>query len=262
VKAPARITLLTDFGAADGYVGAVRGAIAARAPAVRVDDVGHDVPRGDVAAAAAALTRYWREYPVGTVHVVVVDPGVGAGRSALVVLADGRFGVGPDNGVLTPMLESPGFESAHVVRNADLFRHPVSATFHGRDVFGPVAAYLAQGGLPAKVGPEAAAPVRLPRTEPEPTASGVRGVILHADHFGNLATNLPADLVRRAVDVRVGDRSVGPLRATYADVAPGTPLALIGSNGVLEIAVRDGSAAALPGFDPRVTVTVRLAEND
>jgi hypothetical protein len=262
VKAPARITLLTDFGAADGYAGAVRGVIAARAPAVRVDDAGHDVPRGDIAAAAAALARYWREYPEGTVHVVVVDPGVGGARAALLVMADGRFGVGPDNGVLTPMLDSPGFESVRVVRNADLFRHPVSATFHGRDVFAPVAAYVAQGGLPGKVGPEAAVPVRLARTEPERTATGSRGVILHADRFGNLATNLPADLVRHAVDVRVGDRSVGPLRATYAAVAPGTPLALIGSDGFLEIAVRDGSAAALPGFGAGITVTVRLAGND
>lgn len=261
MKAPARITLLTDFGTADGYVAALRGVIASRAPAVRVDDAGHDVPRGDAAAAAVALGRYWREYPEGTVHVVVVDPGVGSSRAALVVASAGRLGVGPDNGVLTPMLESPGFEVAREIRNGDLFRPPVSATFHGRDIFAPVAAWLAQGGLLERVGPEAVAPVRLARTRPERTGFGVRGVTLRADRFGNLATNLPADLVAGAVDVEVAGRSLGPLRATYADVVAGAPLALVGSDGFLEIAVRDGSAAMLPGFGPGAAVSVRLTGN-
>ncbi len=262
MKALAHITLLTDFGTADGYVAALHGVIASRAPAVRVDDAGHDVPRGDTAAGAAALGRYWREYPEGTVHVVVVDPGVGSARAALVVASAGRIGVGPDNGVLTPMLDSPGFESVREARNADLFRHPVSATFHGRDIFAPVAAYLVQGGLLERVGPEAASPVRLARVRPERTASGVQGVIERADRFGNLATNLPAGLVAGAVDVAVAGRSLGPLQATYADVAAGTPLALVGSDGFLEIAVRDGSAAAIPGFGPGAAVSVRLTGND
>jgi len=261
VKPPARITLLTDFGAADGYVAAMRGVIAARTPEVRVDDAGHEVARGDAAAGAAALARYWREYPPGTVHVVVVDPGVGGPRAALAVAADGRIGIGPDNGVLTPMLDSPGFASAREVRNADLFRHPVSSTFHGRDIFAPVAAYLAGGGLLERVGPEAPAPLRLARPLPERTPTGLRGVILRADRFGNLATNLPASLVAAALDVTVGERSVGPVRAAYADIDPGMPVALIGSDGFLEIAVRDGSAAALPGFGPGAPVTVRLPAN-
>jgi S-adenosylmethionine hydrolase len=169
--------------------------IASRAPAVRVDDAGHDVPRGDVAAGAAALGRYWQEYPERTVHVAVVDPGVGGARAAIVVSAAGRLGVGPDNGVLTPMLVSPRFEFAREVRNADLFRHPVSDTFHGRDVFAPVAAYLAQGGSCETVGPEAAVPVRVVLAPPERSGALVWGAIGRADRFGNLSTNLPRTLV-------------------------------------------------------------------
>jgi hypothetical protein len=241
---PGRITLLTDFGFADGYAAAMRGVIAQRAPGVMVDDAGHGIEPGDIAGAAAALARYWLEYPAGTVHIVVVDPGVGGSRRGLLVRAAGRAAVGPDNGVLTPLLESPGPVGVIEIRNAALFRHPVSATFHGRDVFAPVAAFIAQGGLDDDVGPAVFDPVRLPLPELVATPAGFRGVVTGSDRFGNLATNVPARLALGAAEVRVGGRSVGRVRETYSAAAPGELLALIGSGGFLEIAVRDGSAAA------------------
>lgn len=261
-RQPARITLLTDFGTADGYVAAVRGVIATRAPGVRADDVSHEIPPGDVARAAIALSRYWREYPPGTVHVVVVDPGVGGPRRSLVVSAAGRFGVGPDNGVLTALLDSPDLERVVEIRNERLFRQPVSATFHGRDVFAPVAAFLAQGGLQDTIGPVVASDVvRLQRSGPVTTETGIRGAVIAVDRFGNLMTDVPGDAAASAEDVAIGGISVGRVRGTYTDVASGDVLALIGSAGFLEIAVRDGSAADRLGAGPGAVVETRLASN-
>jgi hypothetical protein len=240
-------------------VAALRGVLAARAPDVRVDDAGHDIRPGDIPQAALALSRYWLEYPPGTVHVVVVDPGVGGPRRALVVSAAGRFGVGPDNGVLTPLLDSPELVRVVEIRNASLFRAPVSATFHGRDVFAPVAAYLAQGGLLDAVGPDLSVEaVRLEQARPETVGDAVRGAVVAVDRFGNLLTNLPGRTVAGALGVAVDGRFVGPLRQTYADVASGEPLALVGSGGFLEIAVRDGSAAGRLGSGPGARVEARM----
>src|SRR5690606_33505136 len=170
-----RITLLTDFGTADGYVAAMKGVIAARAPGIVIDDASHDIPPGDVAAAAWTLSRYWNLYPPGTVHVVVVDPGVGSERRALAAEVDGRLFVAPDNGVLTWVLAEAGDAAVVAIEAARLFRTPVSATFHGRDVFAPVAAELARraGAGPSRfrevladLGPEVADPVRLPLPRP------------------------------------------------------------------------------------------------
>jgi S-adenosylmethionine hydrolase len=235
---PQTITLLTDFGTADGYAAAMRGVIASRAPAVSVYDASHEIAAGDIHAAAYALRRYWQTFPPGTVHVVVVDPGVGSARRALAVEADGRFGVGPDNGVLDALIERAN--AIHALTETALFLHPVSATFHGRDVFAPTAAYLACGGLLQRVGPRIADALRLPPTRLERTAAAVLGEVIHIDRFGNLVTNIPAPV---AGEVELDGRSVGSVRHTYADVARGELVALIGSAGVLEIAVRDGNAA-------------------
>src|SRR5687767_12950124 len=143
-----RITLLTDFGTRDGFVGAVKGVLATLAPGVIVDDIAHDLPAGDVEAAARALARYWRRYPEGTVHLVVVDPGVGTGRAALACSAQGRLLVGPDNGALSPALSAAWGAPAErrcVRIDASVPAGAVSPTFHGRDVFAPAAAALATG---------------------------------------------------------------------------------------------------------------------
>ncbi len=236
-----RITLLTDFGASDGYVAAMKGVLAREAPGVRIDDAAHDVPAGDVRAGSWALAAYWSIYPEGTVHLVVIDPGVGTERRAIAVEAAGRLLVGPDNGVLTPALSVEG--SRGVVLPWDADRAPPSGhTFHGRDLFAPAAARLASGAPLESLGPELAEPVLL--EEPEPVAENgwLVGEVVHVDRFGNLITNLPGSALRGAAEVVVADRPVRVGRS-YGEAAPGTLLALVNSFGRVEIG-RTGASAA------------------
>jgi len=226
------VTLLTDFGTVDGYVGAMKGVLAREVPGVLLHDIAHDIPRGDVYAAARTLSRYWSLWPMGTVHLVVVDPGVGTGRHPLAAEAEGRFFVGPDNGAVTPLLDSPGWRA---VRYAPVVP-PRSTTFHGRDLFAPMAARLAEGSPLDELGPLLEEPHRLPWS----TSQGPLGQILGWDHFGNLQTDLePAGGSFFAVTVE--GRTL-PFVPTYASVAPGEPLALLNSDGCIEIGIRDGSA--------------------
>jgi len=260
-----RITLLTDFGTVDGYVAAMKGVIAARAPNAIIDDASHDIPPGDVAAAAWTLSRYWRLYPPGTVHLVVVDPGVGSERRALAAEADGRLFVAPDNGVLTRVLAEVGDTAVVSIEAAELFRTPVSATFHGRDVFAPVAAELARrvAAGPAAfrealtgLGPAVVDPVRLPLPEPYRAADHLAGEVVHVDRFGNLITNVPGEWLAPGARARVAGGPAAPLVRTYAEVAPGALAALVGSAGMLEISVRDGSAAERLGVGRGASVRV------
>jgi S-adenosyl-L-methionine hydrolase (adenosine-forming) len=241
----ARITLLTDFGSSDGYVPAMKGVIASVAPDASVEDAGHDLAPGDVTGAAIALWRYWQLYPAGTVHVVVVDPGVGSERRGIAFEADGRFLVGPDNGVFSYALRSASSARAVALENREYFRESVSWTFHGRDVFAPVAAHIASGVALESFGPAVADPVRLPWPEPVHEAGEIAGVVVHVDRYGSLITNIPAEWSPADSAVRVGELIVGRVQRTYADVAEGEVVPLIGSLGLLEISVRDGSAAQL-----------------
>lgn len=249
------VVLLTDFGTVDGYVAAMKGVLATRAPGVAVVDAAHDVPRGDPAAGARALDRYWRLFPEGAVHLCVIDPGVGSARRALAVEAEGRFAVGPDNGLLEPLLAHAG---CRVVRIAEV-QAPgrPSTTFHGRDIFAPAAARLATGAELAALGPAVADPVRpkrLPPAEGEPGRG--QGVVTGVDVFGNLATNLPGAWLRGAAMVEVGATRRVAVGARYTDVAPGEAVALVGSDGRVEVAVRDGSAALTLGASPGTRVAL------
>lgn len=234
------ITLLTDFGTADGYVGEMKGVLAASAPNATIVDVSHDVPAHDVESARLALARYWQRFPAGTVHLVVVDPGVGGARAAIAVQSEGRLLVGPDNGVLSPALLHAGASCVALPES------PTAApTFHGRDVFAPAAARLAEGAALDSLGEPCVDPVM--RRTPEATrrADGaVMGSVITVDRFGNAVTNLVA---RRGGSVIVAGREL-PIVRTYADVAEGALAALVGSTGLVEIAVRDGSAAAALGL--------------
>ena len=237
---PRLITLLTDFGTADGYLGEMKGVLASLAPGATIVDVAHDVAPHDVDGARLALARYWRRFPEGTVHVVVVDPGVGSTRGALATLSEGRFLVGPDNGVLSPALLHAGARcvSLGVPGGA-------APTFHGRDVFAPAAARLALGEALETLGADESEPII--RRTPEATRrddGGVQGEVITVDRFGNAVTNL---LAMRGGQVQVGGLSLA-LRRTYADVTSGDPMALVGSSGLVEIAVRDGSAAQRLGL--------------
>lgn len=229
------LTLLTDFGTADGYVGEMKGVILSMAPGVDVVDISHDVAPQDVEGARLAVARYWRRFPKGTVHLVVVDPGVGSERAAIAVSSDGRFLVGPDNGVLSPAL---------LISGARVVSLPVpahaSATFHGRDIFAPASALLASGTPLDSLGPEYGSPVIRRTPEARRLESGaIEGEVIAVDSFGNLTTNLVAI---RGGTVAIAGRSIA-VRRTYADVATGDLVALVGSAGFVEIAVREGSAA-------------------
>src|SRR5258705_1408995 len=234
------ITLLTDFARGDGYVGEMKGVLATGAAGAALVDVAHDVAPHDVDGARLALARYWRKFPGGTVHVVVVDPGVGTDRSALAVESEGRFLVGPDNGVLSPALLQPGMRCVSLPIPAG-----AAPTFHGRDVFAPAAAELAQGISLDALGEPVAAP--LVRRTPEAVRredGTIAGVVITIDRFGNAVTNLMA---RRGGVLAVRELRLA-LSRSYGDAVPGAPVALVGSSGLVEIALRDGNAAAHLGL--------------
>jgi S-adenosylmethionine hydrolase len=243
------ITLLTDFGTADGYVGEMKGVILSEAPGVTVVDITHDVPAHDVEMGRLTLARYWRRFPEGTVHVAVVDPGVGSSRAALAVASEGRFLVGPDNGLLSPALLA---RDARVVSLA-VPAH-ASATFHGRDVFAPAAARLARGEDIEQLGRPASDPLVRRTPEPHRGANGdIVGEIIAVDRFGNAITNLVGV---RGTEVVVGGREI-ELRRTYADLEPGELGAVVGSTGLIEIVVREGRAADALRLARGARVTLR-----
>lgn len=236
---PALITLLTDFGTSDGYVGEVKGVLLSVAQGAMLVDISHEVRAQDVDGARLAVARYWRRFPKGTVHLVVVDPGVGSARAAIAVASDGRYLVGPDNGVLSPAL---------LARDAVVVSLPLPAhasnTFHGRDVFAPAAALLAAGTPIEELGAPLDSPIV--RRTPEARRMGdgrVLGEVISVDRFGNLITNIVA---MNGGSVDVASHSLDVRRA-YADVRVGELTALVGSLGFVEVAVRDGSAAAALG---------------
>jgi S-adenosyl-L-methionine hydrolase (adenosine-forming) len=230
------ITLLTDFGTADSYVGEVKGLLLSLAPGVTLVDVTHDIAPGDVVAASYVLGRVWRTFPAGTVHLVVVDPGVGTRRRALAADVGGHRFVAPDNGLLSDV-----FAASH----ADVVNLPIpgaaSATFHGRDVFSPAAARLATGAALAELGSPVSDLVHLPPRRLRAEGADVIGHVIHVDRFGTLVTNVPGGSVAPGAVVRLG-RHVVPLHAAFGDVPSGSPVAFVGSGGTLEIAVRDGRA--------------------
>jgi len=244
------ITLLTDFGTADSYVGEVKGALLSLAPEVAVVDVTHDIAPGDVAAASFVLGRVWRAFPAGTVHLAVVDPGVGTRRRVLAADIAGHRFVAPDNGLLSDV-----FAVAH----ADVVSLPIpggaSHTFHGRDVFAPAAARLAQGAALAELGAAVSDLAHLPPRRLRTEGAELIGQVVHVDRFGTLVTNLPAGAVARGAMVRLGGHTVA-VHATFSDVPPGSPVAYVGSGGTLEIAVRDGRADGVLGVARGVEVRV------
>jgi len=250
------VTLLTDFGIRDPYVGVMKGVMHRHNPDVVPIDLSHEVPPQDLRLAAWHLRSTWRYFPVGTVHLVVVDPGVGSGRCILVARDRGHAFVAPDNGVLGPVLS----ESACVFA-LDVERFALSGagnTFHGRDIFAPAVAAIAGGLEPEQAGAsvEAWQTIDWPRVEHD-GAGALATEVLYADRFGNLITTLAASEVEAGSwCIEVADHEL-PLVRTYADVSPGEGLALIGSCGTLEVSVRDGNAAARFSVGAGTKVRVR-----
>ena len=242
------ITLTTDFGLTDPFVGIMKGVLASRAPGVPVIDVSHGVPAQDVLAAALVLRHAVPYFPTGSVHVAVVDPGVGTERRALCVETVGGALVGPDNGVLS--LAASALEIRRIVHLTEerFFLSQRSRTFHGRDVFAPVAAALATGTPAVTLGETVAEMTHVSVPAVRRDGERLAGAVIYVDRFGNLATNVdaaalapfPADAVR----VRIADRAIAGVRASYGAVERGALVAVVNSWGLLEIAARDGSAAA------------------
>ena len=230
------ITLLTDFGDSDGYVAEVKGVLLSRVHGAALVDITHQVPPGDVRGAQYILSRVWHRFPRETVHLAVVDPGVGTERRALAATAGGHYFVAPDNGLLSFLPPEARFVSLPVPPNA-------APTFHARDLFAPAAGQLALGAALTHLGQAITDPQLAPLPAPRQEGTGVVGEVIYVDRFGTLISNIPAGLVGPGAHVTVGDTEVGALRRTFGDVERGQLVAFAGSNGTVEIAVRDGSAA-------------------
>lgn len=243
--APRLITLLTDFGLSDVYVGTMKGAIAQVDPTLQIMDLTHQVPPQNIAIARFHLMLAHPYFPPGTVHVAVVDPGVGSQRRAIAVEFAGGFLVGPDNGLFSGVLSQSPAIAAVELNRPEYWRTPnPSSTFHGRDIFAPVGAHLA-GGIPlATVGspidPQALVTLDVPAWQH--TSSGLRGIVQYIDRFGNLVTNIPG----HAVDQHTWSLTLNTLQIpghrTYSDTEVGQPVAIVGSHGWVEVAINGGDA--------------------
>jgi S-adenosylmethionine hydrolase len=254
------ISLITDFGTQDEYVGLMKAVILGVDPTAVPVDVSHAVDPQDIAQAAFLVAAAHAHFPDGSVHLVVVDPGVGGARDILVLERGAHRFVAPDNGVLTLVLEGAPVR-LHRLENTSWRRAVVSPTFHGRDIMAPAAALLAGGADPADAGPEipADAAVRLDDLRARRTPSGVEGRVVHVDRFGNLVTNIQSDMLSGGMQPVIGAGRVElhGLSRTYSDGAPGDVLALVGSRGTLEVAVNGGSAAQTLGIGKGASVAVR-----
>ncbi|MFQ5590924.1 MAG: S-adenosyl-l-methionine hydroxide adenosyltransferase family protein [Phycisphaerae bacterium] len=258
------VTLTTDYGSRDHYAGVMKGVMLSIAPRVTLVDITHEVEPQNVLHAAFVLRRIWQWYPPGTIHLAVVDPGVGSERRILVGRYDGRYVVAPDNGLVTLVHRDLPAEALRYVESTRYVLRKRSATFHGRDIMAPVAAHLASGVQICEFGPPAAN-VELLAVEhlARSTGGAIHGRVLHVDRFGTLITNITeAQLAagpdkHRSVEVFVNGTAVGPLRSTFCDVPTETPLALVGGSGMLEIAVNCGNAAELFGPADSVLIEVR-----
>ncbi len=257
------ITLTTDFGSHGPYVAAMKGIILGIHPDARLVDVSHEIAPQNMREAAFCLTQITACFAAGTIHLVVVDPGVGTDRRLVCVRTQGQLFLAPDNGVLSWVARGRSDVEWWEISAARFWRQPVSATFHGRDILAPVAAHLSLGVPPSALGPAVADGVTLRWPAPRARADGIDGELIIADRFGNLISNISeSDLASRgrecaAMRVRCGGCDAIPLVRTYGDCPEGTVLALVGSSRLLEIAVRNGSAAAKlaagPGTPVRVT---------
>lgn len=249
-RATALITLLTDFGTSDYYVGSLKGAILSVNSAAKIIDITHEIPPQDIEAAAFALLACYQSFPSGTIHLVVIDPGVGSSRRPIIARAGGQIFLGPDNGVFSYVFDVEGTHRTVHVTNEKYFRLPKSTTFHGRDVFAPVAAALSEGVSLESFGSDIQDEVRLPSLDPEISKNGrLKGRIIHVDHFGNCVTNIDRRALGKGNEdsaiLRVNGKRIGSIRQFYSEKRDRSLFAIWGSAGFLEISAQNRSAAKI-----------------
>ncbi len=256
------ITFTTDFGLSDHFVGTMKGVVAGIAPQARVIDISHDIAPYNVTEAAFVITEAWPYFPKGTIHVVVVDPGVGSSRRPILAEAGGHFFIAPDNGVLSLVFDGAA-HNVRVISNPKFMRREISRTFHGRDIFAPAAAHLAKDAKPAAFGKLIHDYVRSWSDKPAPQGKDSwRGTILKIDRFGNLITNFAArdfaGITARPFEMRAGTKHIQRLALTYAETEVGDLFVIVGSAGYLEIAANQASAATLLGCSAGASVELDL----
>jgi len=241
------ITLLTDFGQQDAFVGTMKGVILSILPEAQIVDLTHGIPRQNLSAAAFNLKNAYQFFPRGTVHVIVVDPGVGSQRRIVGVKANGHYFIAPDNGVLKYIYAEGTVSEVISITNKDYFLKPVSQTFHGRDIFSPVAAHLTKGVPLEKFGPMITDHEKGRVSEVERSGNSLKGEIVYVDHFGNLISNISSTEFHgkneRTVKIRIGETVIGGLVDSYSKGKNNEPVALIGSSGYLEIAINFADAS-------------------
>ena len=240
------ITLLTDFGNKDYFVGAMKGTIFSINKSVKIVDISHDIPPQDVSAASFILRACCREFPKKTIFVSVVDPGVGSDRTAILVETDDYYFIAPDNGLLSFIFNDGEFFRIYALTNRKYFKHPVSRTFHGRDVFAPVAAHLSNGIQPNEFGSETKNFIRFAENKPLKISDTVtEAKIIHTDRFGNLVTNLVKEDLPAKFYIEINNKKVNNLQSFFAAAEKNEIFMILGSAGYLEIAVFQNSAAKL-----------------
>ena len=257
------LTLPTDFGLADHYAGTMKGVILSRCPGAIIVDISHEVAPFSVWSGAYTIDQAAPYFPAGTVHAVVVDPGVGTSRRAILAEAIGQLFVAPDNGVLSMILSRDSGASVREITNPQLFLEPLSSTFHGRDLFAPVAASLASGTVGSdRVGPLLSRPELLPDLEPLKVANGNwLGRVLSVDRFGNVITNFRASRFREdSFAIRFRKRVVETYRKTFSGAAEGECFVYSGSSGFIELAINQGNAAGFLGISPGDKIELHLTK--
>jgi S-adenosyl-L-methionine hydrolase (adenosine-forming) len=257
------ITLITDFGLHDSYVGTMKGVILRIHPQARLIDVTHQITAQDILEASLVLDSGYRFFPAGTVHVVVVDPEVGSGRRSIVVAGSEHFFVGPDNGTFTGVLDSDPDARVYEIRERQFLLPAISDTFHGRDIFAPVAAFLARGVAPEEFGPPVADLRRFTAPVARVWGDQIRGEVVHIDSFGNIVSNISRADFEQAVRERkfrilVNGKTIDRIHRTYSDQERGKALALFGSSGLLEIAIAKGRAERRIGAGKGDTIIVQI----
>jgi S-adenosyl-L-methionine hydrolase (adenosine-forming) len=246
------ITLTTDFGARDPYVAVMKGVILSINPEARIIDISNQVDAGAIAQAASILVEVYSFFPKGTIHVGVIDPGVGGDRRPIIIKTEDHFFIGPDNGLFWPIINTQKDVAIIHLTEKKFFLSQISHTFHGRDIFAPVAAHICRGVDPFDMGTIITDPVRLNLLVPQKHAAVIRGQIIRVDHFGNLLTNIHSKDIAHFSDsplIRVGDANINGLKKTYAEAMAGELIAIIGSSDYLELAVNRGRASNRIGVD-------------